>query len=188
MWLLSLAWLRADRGALDQARQAAQRLIHFGQSSHLLVEEGRGRWALAEVLRRERDLEGAEREIQAALEIITKLTPLDVPAALSTLGRVRLAQGRIEEALSTAGEAAGKYSAMGASGFFRASFVRLTHAEALEAAGDRAAAAAAIGVARERVLAVADRIADPGYRKSFLEEVPDRVRILTLARTWLEQV
>jgi ATP/maltotriose-dependent transcriptional regulator MalT len=185
MWLLSLAWLRADRGALDEARQVAQRLIHLGQSRHLLMEEGRGHWALAEVLRRQQDLEGAEREIQAALGIIAMMTPLDVPAALSTLCCVRLAQGRVAEALSTAGEAAGKYSAMDACGFFRAGFVRLTHAESLEAAGDHAAAHATIRVARERVLAVADRIHDPRYRKSFLEEAPESTRILALARAWL---
>ncbi|HEX3474991.1 MAG TPA: protein kinase, partial [Kofleriaceae bacterium] len=66
MWLFSLAWMRADRGALDEARHAAQRLIQLGQSHHVLMEEARGRWALAEVLRREGDLMGAEREFQAA--------------------------------------------------------------------------------------------------------------------------
>ena len=185
MWLLSLAWLRADRGALDEARRAAQRLIHLGQSRHVPMEESRGHWALAEVLRRERDLEGAEREIQAALGTIAMVAPVDLPAALSTLCRVRLAQGRVAEALSTAGEAFGKYKAMDACGFFHAAFVRLAHAEALEAAGDHAAAHAAIRVARDRVLATADRIHDPRYRKSFLEDVPDNARILTLARTWL---
>jgi tetratricopeptide (TPR) repeat protein len=187
MWLLSLAWLRADRGALDEARQAAQRLIHFGQSRHLVVEQGRGHWALAEVLRRERDLDGAEREIQAALETIAMMTPLDVPAALSTLCRVRLAQGRVAEARSVADDAFAKLSAMETCGFFRAGFVRLAHAEALEAAGDHAAAHAAIHVARERVLAAADRIHDPRYRKSFLEDAPDNARILALARAWLGQ-
>ena len=49
------------------------------------------------------------------------------------------------------------------------------------------AAQATIRVARERVLAVAGRIQDPGYRKSFLEQVPENARILTLASTWLEQ-
>jgi hypothetical protein len=184
MWLLCLAWLRADRGALDEARHAAQRLIDLGQSRHLLLEESRGHWALAEVLRREGDLEGAECEIQAALGTIGMMSPLDSPAALSTLCRVRLAQGRVAEAVSTASEAFGKYSAMNTCGFFRVAFVRLAHAEALEAAGDHAAAHAAIRVARERVLAAADRIHDPRYRKSFLEEVPENARILTLASAW----
>jgi ATP/maltotriose-dependent transcriptional regulator MalT len=185
MWLLCLAWLRADRGALDEARNAAERLIHLGQSRHVLLEESRGHWALAEVLRRERDLEGAEREIQAALGILAMVSPQDVPAALSTLSWIRLAQGRVAEALRAADEASGKYSAMDACGFFHVAFVRLAHAEALDAAGDHAAAHAAIRVARKRVLAAADRIPDPRYRKSFLENVPQNARILALASTWL---
>jgi hypothetical protein len=185
MWQISLAWLRADRGALDEARHAAQRLIDFGQSRHLATEESRGRWALAEVLRRERDLEGAEREIQAALTTISMVTPLDVPAALSTLCRVRLAQGRVAEALSTALEASGKYSAMDASGFFRAAFVRLTHAEALHASGALDAARHAIADVRKRLLAIADRISDPAYKHSFLHNVPENARSLALARSWM---
>jgi hypothetical protein len=187
MWLLSLAWMRADRGALDEARHAAQRLIQMGQSHQIPMEESRGRWALAEVLRRERDLEGAERELQAALGIIAMVTPQDSPAALGTLCWIRLAQGRVAEALGVADEAMAKYNAMASSGFFRAAFVRLAHAEALEAAGDHAAATAVIRAAREYVLAVADRIRDPRYRKSFLEQVPENARILTLARAWLGQ-
>jgi hypothetical protein len=185
MWLLCLAWQRADRGALDEARRTAQRLIHLGRSRHLLLEESRGHWALAEVLRREGDLEGAEREIQAALGTIAMMSPQDSPAALSTLCLVRLAQGRVADAVTTASEAFATYSAMNTCGFFRVAFVRLAHAEALEAAGDHAAAHAAVRVARERVLAAADRIHDPRYRKSFLEEVPENARILTLAGTWL---
>jgi len=185
MWLLCLAWLRADRGALDEARHAAQRLLSFGQSRHLLLEESRGHWALAEVLRRERDLEGAEREIHAALGIIAMVSPHDSPGALSTLCRIRLAQGRVAEALGAADEAMAKYNAMDSCGFFRVAFVHLARAEALEAAGDHTAAHAAIRVARERVLATADRIHDPRYRKSFLEDAPDNARILTLASAWL---
>jgi hypothetical protein len=34
-------------------------------------------------------------------------------------------------------------------------------------------------------LAAADRIHDPGYRQSFLEDIPENARILTHASTWL---
>jgi hypothetical protein len=187
MWLFCLAWLRADRGALDEARRVAERLIHLGQSRHVPMDESRGQWMLAEVLRREGDLEGAEREIQAALGTIAMMTPVDYPAALGTLCRIRLAQGRVADALGVADEAMARYNAMATCGFFRAAFVRLAHAEALEAAGDHAAATAAIRAAREYVLAVADRIHDPRYRNSFFEQVPENARILTLARSWLEE-
>lgn len=49
-----LAWLRADRGALDEARALAAALSEHGHAYHSRLEEGRGRWALAEVLRRRR--------------------------------------------------------------------------------------------------------------------------------------
>lgn len=184
MWLFSLAGLRADRGALDEARRTAEYLLNLGQSRHLLMEQGRGHWALAEVLRRERDLEGAEREIQAALGILAMMSPLDYAAALSTLCFVRLAQGRVAEALTTAEDAFARYNAMQTCGFFRVASVRLAHAEALEAAGDHAAARTAIRVARDRLLAIADRIADPDYKKSFLENVPENARTLALASSW----
>ena len=115
------------------------------------------------------------------------MTPVDYPAALGTLCRIRLAQGRVADALGVADEAMARYNAMATCGFFRAAFVRLAHAEALEAAGDHAAATAAIRAAREYVLAVADRIHDPRYRNSFFEQVPENARILTLARSWLEE-
>jgi len=79
MWLFSLAWMRADRGALDEARRAAQRLIHLGNRAMSPWKKSRGHWALAEVLRRERDLEGAEREIQAALGTIAMVTAGGLP-------------------------------------------------------------------------------------------------------------
>jgi tetratricopeptide (TPR) repeat protein len=181
IWLFSLAWLRADRGALDEARRSAERLLDFTRSRHLLMEEGKGHWALAEVLRREGDLEGAEREIQAAIAVVS---PHDTPPVLSTLCLLRLAQGRVAEALTTAEDAFARYNAMGSCICFRVAFVRLAHAEALEAAGDHAAARAAIRVAREHLLATAERILDPDYKKSFLEEVPENARTLALASTW----
>jgi eukaryotic-like serine/threonine-protein kinase len=185
IWLFSLAWLRADRDVLDDAERAAERLVQRGRSRHLLMEEGRGRWVLAEVLRRKRSYEAAEHQIQAALAILPSISAHDVPGILSTLCFVRLAQGRVAEALATAEDAIARCGAMGSCGFFRTSFVRLAHAEALEAAGDRAAARAAIRVARARLLAVVDRIADPSYQKSFLENVPENARTMALASAWL---
>ena len=75
---------------------------------------------------------------------------------------------------------------MGAcSRFFRDAFLHLTHAECLEATGNHAAACAAIAGARRWILAVADKIGDPAYRKSFLENVPENRRTIELSRAWL---
>src|SRR5262249_18751537 len=90
-----LSWLRADRGALDDARALASQLTEHGRAHNLTLEEYRGRWVLAEVLRRIGDLDGAARELELPLQMVV---PLEHPGVLGTLARLRLAQGRAEEA------------------------------------------------------------------------------------------
>jgi hypothetical protein len=68
---------------------------------------------------------------------------------------------------------------------FRGGFVRLAHAEALHATGAHAAAREAIAGARDRLRAIAGKIDDPAYRRSFLEDVPENARTFELARAWL---
>jgi hypothetical protein len=45
----------------------------------------------------------------------------------------------------------------------------------------------AAGATSEEALrrAIAERIGDPAYRRSFLDEVPENARTLALARAWL---
>src|SRR5262249_49798415 len=129
----SLAWLLADEDALDEARVLATRLAESGRAHHDPLHESRGRWVLAEVLRRAGDPAGAERELERALAMAV---PLERPGVLGTLARLRLAQGRAEEALAAAGDAVAQCDAMGGCGMFRGAFVRLAHAEALHATGD----------------------------------------------------
>jgi hypothetical protein len=75
---------------------------------------------------------------------------------------------------------------MGGCGMFRGAFVRLAYAEALHATGARDAARAAIAEARTQLYAIADRIADPALRASFLGEVPENATTLALALAWLD--
>jgi tetratricopeptide (TPR) repeat protein len=178
----SLAWLRADRGALDEARALAAELAEHGRAHRSKLEESRGRWALAEALRRLGDLDAAEREASAALELAV---PVERPGVLGTLAALRLAQGRAGEALAAAEDAAARCAAMGGCGMFRGAFVRLVHAEALDAAGARDAARRAIADARDRLRAIAGRIDDPEHRENFLGRVPENARTLALARAWL---
>jgi tetratricopeptide (TPR) repeat protein len=179
-----LAWLLADQGNLDEARRWATQLVEANRTRPVPLDAGRGQWALAEVLRRAGELDGADAAIQAALALLRVASPLDTPGALATLAAVRLAQGRIAEALAAAEEGLAKYEAMGTCGFFRGAFLRLVHAESREATGDHEAAKAAIAAARARLLAIAAKIGDPEYRKSFLEGVPENRRTLELARQW----
>jgi hypothetical protein len=176
-----LAWLLADRGALEEARILATALAEGGREHHNRLDEGRGRWVLAEVLRRTGDLDAADRECAIALGMVV---PHERPGALGTLAMLRLAGGRAADALAAAEEAAAACAAMGGCGIYRGVFVRLARAEALHATGALEAAREAIADARARLLATADKIPDPGFRASFLEAVPENARTLELARAW----
>jgi hypothetical protein len=112
--------------------------------------------------------------------------PLEQPGVLGSLSALRLAQGRAGEALAAAQDAVARCTTMGGCGMFRGAFVRLVHAEALHATGAHDAARRAIAEARARLFAIAGRIADPGYRTSFLDTVPENARTLALARAWLD--
>jgi hypothetical protein len=177
-----LSWLYADLGALAQARTLAAQLAESGRAHQNPLEAARGSWVLAEVLRRDGELDGAERAIGVALAMAI---PLDSPGVLATLSALRLAQGRAEEALAAAEDAMARCQAMGGCGMFRGAFVRLVHAEALHATGAHDAARRAIAEAHARLLTIAGKIAEPSYRTSFLGRVPENARTLTLARAWL---
>jgi tetratricopeptide (TPR) repeat protein len=179
----ALAWLYADRGELAQARDLAVQLAESGRAHKNRQEESRGHWALAEVLRRDGDLEGADRELEVALRLAV---PVEQPGVRATLSAVRLAQGRAGDALAAAEDAMARVAAMGGCGLFRGAFVRLAHAEALHATGAHDAARDAIGRARAYLLEVAARVGDPSYRASFLEQVPENARTLALASAWLD--
>ena len=149
------------------------------------LDEGRGHWVLAEVLRRAGELEHADAEIQAALVILRMASPLDTPGALATLAALRLAQGKPDEALAATEEGLAQYEAMSACGFFRGAFLHLVHAECLEATGHHEAAKTAITRARARLFVIAAKIEDQDYHASFFEGVPENRRTLELARQWV---
>ncbi|HWO17833.1 MAG TPA: hypothetical protein VNO30_03630, partial [Kofleriaceae bacterium] len=180
-----LAWLYADRGALEEARALATQLSEHGRATHNSLDEGRGRWALAKALRRMGDLAGAEHELELALRMTVTL---EQPGVLASLAALRLAQGRAEEAVTTSADAVSRCTAMEGCGLFRGAFVRLVHAEALHATGAHDAARRAISEARTHLFTIVDRLEDPEYKKSFLENVPENARTLALASAWLGDI
>jgi ATP/maltotriose-dependent transcriptional regulator MalT len=180
-----IAWLLAESGSLPEARQCAEEFVARSRTRSAPLDEARGRWVLAEVLRRSGELDAASTEIQTALSMLGMVSRLDVPGALATQAALRLAQGRFQDALAAADEGMARMQAMGAcSVFFREAFLRLVHAECLEATGDHAAARAAIAGARDYLSMIEGKILDPAYRQSFLEEVPENRRICELAQQW----
>jgi tetratricopeptide (TPR) repeat protein len=179
-----LADLESARGATDRAVAAAVRLVDLGQARGVSLDEGRGRWALARVLARADDLEAAAREASAALELLRGVR-LDHPGILATAASIRLRRGDIEGALGDAARAAEMSASQRAVAFFQQSFIRLTHAECLHAAGRADEARVAIAEARTRILGVAEKIPERAARASFVEVVPENARTLALARQWL---
>jgi tetratricopeptide (TPR) repeat protein len=174
--------LLSRRGAHREAVDVARKTIESAGTNNSLNQR-RGHWAHAHALLAAGDLNEAEREAERACELLSRFR-VDHIGASATLAAIQLAAGRSEEALATASEALAEYDKIGACGFFRGPYLRVVHIEALLATGREQRAREAIAIAQQTLLAIADRIDDPSYRKSFLENVPENVRTLELARQY----
>ena len=141
--------------------------------------EGLARIYLAEILIARGELAVAAEEAAAAVAALVVAPAIRV-AALGALARARLGGGDRDGGLAAASEAHAALERLGEIEEGE-SMVRLTYAEALAAAGLEAEARAALALARQRLLARADRVADLGWRHRFLHEVPVNARILALA-------
>jgi tetratricopeptide (TPR) repeat protein len=107
--------------------------------------------------------------------------PLNQAESWAILGRALLAQGRGFDALEVAEHGVAMLERLGGIDDGEA-IILLTHAEALTAVGDDAAAAEALRRARGRLLERATRIRDDRLRVSFLDNVPENRRTLELAK------
>jgi eukaryotic-like serine/threonine-protein kinase len=117
--------------------------------------------------------------------LLSASSRIDCAGVLATRAALCLRQGHAAEALAAAEDGLSRHKALGACGFFRGVRQRLVHAECLAAVGQRDAAHKAIALSRDRLRCIAEDIAEPAYRKSFLEEVPENRRTLDLALAWL---
>jgi tetratricopeptide (TPR) repeat protein len=178
------ALLHVQAGHPDEAIRVATRIQTAAMDRASVALHEKARDLLIQALIQHGDIREAERVVLALGELHDR--PLHERADfIAALARIRLLQGRSEEAVRLSGEALhvdrtatiGYYSTRAA--------CRLIHAEALHASGDLALARQAIREAREDLLARADHIEDPAYRHSFLAGVSVHVRILTLAGDWL---
>jgi tetratricopeptide (TPR) repeat protein len=174
-----LVSLLAARGALEEARTWAARMIEDGRARRFAPLLGFGRSALAEVMARAGQSEAAEQEALAAREHFSTL-PIYRAIPAATLATLALEGGRPAEAIA----AVEVFLDGDESPALRSAQSRLVHALALRALGREDEARWAIGEARARLREMAARIADPGYRKSFLEDVPENARTLECARRW----
>ena len=114
--------------------------------------------------------EGADA-IRASLDLVA-FAPSHHSQALGWLARAEVMRGRPDVALEIASRAQRTVDAMGSIGAGE-SIIWMGMVEAHEALGDRAGARAAREKARARIHARAERIHDPKYRRTYLENVPE---------------
>jgi eukaryotic-like serine/threonine-protein kinase len=178
-----LIMVKAARGALDEALGEVTTLAAILRPGQDPGGEVSLRLLFADLKLRRGDLEAAEREALTAIDVFGG-RPRDRALALATLADIRLAQRRPAEALAAVEQALAALAAVPPA--YRAgAYLPLVHAEALFATGDDEGARAAIAAARVELLARADQVDDPAYRKTFLENVPENARTLARARQWL---
>jgi eukaryotic-like serine/threonine-protein kinase len=181
----SLGIALAGAGALDEALRAERQAIaHFAAQGNRRME-GRSRVSLADIHERLGELDDAEREARAAVELLES-SPQLRPYALATQASVLLRAGRVAEALTIACEASALIAPPAVVTEGEAQ-VTLVHAEALDATRSREVALAVIETGRARLLARAARIADAELRASFLAAIPAHARTLSLCEAWVDE-
>ena len=170
------------QGRLDEGRRMEEEAVQAYRAEGNRRLEGGSRIYLATILSAAGDLNAAEEQAQEALSLVASHPPIQAHA-MATLADIWLLLGRARDALQPAEEAVRLLEDLGGIEDGEG-LVRLVHAVALGQVGHHNAARAAIGKARDRLLARADRIASPVWRTSFLTRVPEHARTLTLARQW----
>ncbi|XYI03008.1 protein kinase domain-containing protein [Sorangium sp. So ce1128] len=130
------------------------------------------------------ELAAAEEELRAVGDL-DALVPMVRATHLSLQAEIRIRQRRADEAVALAREALAWNRRAGAVFAPRQESLPAIYAEALHASGDAEAAREVIRAARDELLARADRIGDPAFRRGFLENVSANARTLALASAWL---
>ncbi|MGZ3422725.1 MAG: serine/threonine-protein kinase [Polyangiales bacterium] len=183
---LGLALARQRR--FEEARGYEERAIATFAAHVDPRMEGASRMYLAEIILEEAEtaeardalLDRAEKEASRAIALLEVAPPLRAQA-LAVKARVLLARGdRAIEVARAAIDASSSSDAVDDGD----ALVRLTFAEALDAAGETALARAAIEEARTRLLSRAARLEDDATRAAFLRNVPEHARTLALWERW----
>jgi len=166
-------------GQLDEAKRLEQKAIDsFGEQGEPRLE-GVARVYLAEILIAGGEFVPAEREAKEAVETLIVAPALRV-AALGALARALLAQGKLDDAYTTARDALAALETLGEVEEGESS-VRLVHAECLARRGAADEARAAILAAKARLLTRAARIGEAAWRQRFLSDVPANAQVLAMA-------
>jgi hypothetical protein len=177
-----LAYILYRTGATEESvRLFAESIAIYESSGERRLSQmlrglrGRGLIALGR-------LDEAEAEARAAIDALARFPP-GRAGVLATLAHALLAAGRTDEAREAARDAHEIVARLGRIGYAE-TYVRLVHAETLEAVGAHEAARRAIAEARDVVVAAAERMSTDALRRSFRERIVENARILALAAAW----
>jgi tetratricopeptide (TPR) repeat protein len=177
-----LGYAAARVGARDEAiAMETEAIAIFTADGDVRMMAG-SRSYLAGILAEAGDLPGAEREATAAVEAFATI-PNCLALALGTRADIRLRRGDVSGALADAEPAYAILRELGGIEEHEA-LVRLSYAEALEAAGRHDEAVTIIDAAKQKLLECAEKIGDAAMREGFLRAVPENARTLALAEVW----
>jgi len=165
--------------AIEVETAALERLVHQGNRRG----EGFVRVYLAIILR----LAGRTDEAFAMAEqaiAVSEGVPAVRACALAVLAGIAITKNDESAALAKATEAMQILDRL--EGIEEGeSLIQWTYALALRVNGQEGEAHRRIAEARRRLQRRADRISDPRWRQSFLEQVPDNARVMEFAAIWL---
>jgi tetratricopeptide (TPR) repeat protein len=173
----------ARRGVLKKAYEIEALAASAFQSQGDPRMEANAQCYLAEILLLAADTQGALQRVNAAVKLAGDFPPMRM-YALGMLAQIKLAQKEQRDALDTAREAVALLDSLG-SIEEGDTLVRLVSAEALYACGYGEEAISAIKLAKSHLLSQSDKISSSHWRQSFLENVPENARTMSLARQWL---
>jgi hypothetical protein len=172
----------AHLGSLDDARAVETTALQAFVDQRDVRMQAASRIYLAQIEALAGDLASAEREAAAAAQLSRAAAPMQA-LANGVLAHVRLLRGHPEQALASAREAVATLEAQGTMEG-NETIVHVALAEAAWKCGHREEARTAIERGRQRLLARAASIQSEGWRKSFLERVPENARTLELAAAY----
>jgi eukaryotic-like serine/threonine-protein kinase len=173
------------QGKLAEARAVEEEAVAAFRAQQDRRMEAASRIYLAMILRLSGAAPEAEREARAVAE--DPATPPGLVAlALATVAEARLSpeSGQAAEALAAARRAMEILRELEGVEDGE-SLIRLVFADALAASGDQEGAKEAAREARERLLSRAGKVGDAELRASFLQNVPENARTLSLAERLL---
>ena len=171
----NLGWTLFRRGNLDEAVALQRACALEFHAEHDQRMEGASRTYLALILLAQNDLAAAEAEARAGLEL-ARDSPPSRPMALAALARVLLRADRKTEALEASRESMSELEKHGAEE--GEALARLVRAETLAASGDDAGAASVIAHAHAQLVARADRIERPEWRRAFFDAIEEHALIV----------